>query len=80
MRVKLRTILAGPQGTAHPGDVIDTPMGEQLIALGFAERVSPAAVQTATIAASENTASPAVVETAALQPPETAVRGRKNRN
>ena len=41
MKVRMKTIAAGPKGTRQPGDVIDVPAKEAktLIAGGFAEAV-----------------------------------------
>ena len=45
MRVRMRTRLAGPSGTAEPGRVIDLPdaLAKALVAGGSAELVEPPA-------------------------------------
>ena len=45
MRVRMRTRLAGPSGTAEPGRVIDLPdaLAKALVAGGSAELVEPSA-------------------------------------
>lgn len=72
MKIKLRTLLAGPRGCVHPGTVIDWPEVEAqaLIQGGYAEAVEPAMVGAAP------------VETATAEPPEAAVtrRGRPTRH
>lgn len=44
MRVRMKTIMAGPRGGAHPGDLVDVAdaHGEELIKRGFAEPHAPA--------------------------------------
>jgi hypothetical protein len=63
MKVRLKTLMAGPEGVFSPGAVIDagTEEAEALIAGGYAERVDPP-VQ------------PAAVETAAIEPGNRAMR------
>jgi hypothetical protein len=41
MRVRLKTVMAGPDGVFHAGSVIDPPadVAEALIAAGYAERL-----------------------------------------
>lgn len=39
MKVKLKTTMAGPGGTANPGDIVDLPNGQELIDGGFAESI-----------------------------------------
>ncbi len=83
MRIKMRTILAGPNGCAQPGQVIDHPDGEQLVAAGFAVPADPtstpatrSAVQTGTVLPPE-AAIVAPPEAATISPRETtAARGR----
>lgn len=43
MKVKLKTIMAGPEGTAQPGQVVDVPEGEAryLVETNQAEAVDP---------------------------------------
>ncbi len=55
MRVRLKTLMAGPQGVFQPGSIIDPPAeeAEALISAGYAERLErppeTAGVETATI-------------------------------
>lgn len=46
MRVKLRTIMAGPNGVSQPGDIVDLPKedAQRLIDGGQADAVSGVAV------------------------------------
>jgi hypothetical protein len=68
MRVRLKTLMAGPEGVFPIGSVIDAgdEEAEALIAGGFAERydrpVEPVVVE------------PAAVETAAIEPGSRAVK------
>lgn len=39
MKVKLKTILAGPHGSGQPGDILDLPNGADLVSAGYAEAV-----------------------------------------
>jgi len=41
MRVRLKTVMAGPDGVFHAGSVIDPPVdvAEAVIAAGYAERL-----------------------------------------
>ena len=50
MRVRLKTVMAGPDGVFHAGSVIDPPtdVAEALIAAGYAERLERS-VETATV-------------------------------
>lgn len=70
MRVRMKTILAGPQGTAQAGAIIDVSQttGETLIAAGYAALVdaAPPAVEP-----------PPVIETTALAQPETRSGARR---
>lgn len=69
MRVKLRTILCGPQFSGGAGDTIDVPrpVGDDLVLGGYAEVVED----------EPRAAAPAVIETAqAPEAPEAAVEPR----
>ena len=68
MKVRLLTLMAGPEGVVHPGAVIEVSPeeAEALITGGFAERVEQSG--------KPETAEPAPVETAAIEPGNRAVR------
>ena len=68
MRVRLKTLMAGPEGVFLPGSVIEVSPEEAnaLIAGGFAEQVEQSGKTEAT--------EPAPVETAAVEPGYRAVR------
>jgi len=72
LRIRLRTLLAGPQGIIAPGSEVDWPDAEarELIRAGYAEAVGlPESI-------------PPLLETATAEPPEAAVtrRGRSARS
>jgi hypothetical protein len=71
MKIKMRTLLAGPFGNANPGDVIDLPdaNGAALVAGGYADAVVEAV----------NVSAPAPVERAVVAPAETAVASAQRR-
>lgn len=55
MKIRLLTIMAGPAGTAQPGQVVEVSvaMGRELVAGRYAELVEP---ETATLEAPETAA------------------------
>jgi hypothetical protein len=63
MKIRRKTLMAGPEGVFPPGAVIDAGFeeAEALVAGGFAERVDPPT-------------QPAPVETAAIEPGSRAMR------
>ena len=67
MKIRLITLMAGPEGVFPPGSVIEVSPEEAraLIAGGYAEHVPPAALPKV---------EPSAVETAAVQPGSRAVR------
>lgn len=69
MRIKMKSTMAGPDGNASPGQVIDVPDTEAraLLAGGYAEAVDPPQ-ESQTVAAQE---------TATTPPPERAGRRRR---
>lgn len=71
MKIRLRTLLAGPAGCIAPGAEVDWPDAEAqaLIQSGYAEVIASSPV------------TPSLLETATAEPPETAVtrRGRVTR-
>jgi hypothetical protein len=58
MKVRLKTIYAGPSGSAHPGEVIDVSEreGAELVNGGYADTVKQAQIETAVVHEAENTA------------------------
>ena len=68
MKVRLLTLMAGPDGVVHPGALIEVSAEEAqaFIAGGFAEQVEQSGKPEAT--------EPAPVETAAVEPGNRAVR------
>jgi len=64
MKVQMKTLLAGPSGTAHPGQVVDVSeaTGQALVQGGFAEEIIPKPPKSA----------PEEPETETLTPPENA--------
>lgn len=64
MRVKLKTLMAGPEGSAHPGQILDLPAdrAQALVAGGYADAMEPEAQGTqeaATLATPETAMQPA---------------------
>lgn len=60
MKVRLKTLMAGPAGTHHAGSVVDLPAGQagELVRAGYAiameiARVEPPEVAVATVATQE---------------------------
>jgi len=81
MKIRLKTIMAGPQGTAGPGDVIDLPEAAALVllksgqaSLAPRERVRPPAERATAEPAAEET-----VATPAAPPARRGTRRRKQR-
>jgi len=74
MKIKLNTILAGPNLSGQPGDIIDVApkTGRELIAGGYAVDIEPKAKPKATPKAS-------APETADQTPPETAAKPKPQR-
>ena len=62
MKIKMKTAMAGPDGTASPGDIIDIPKSQAyaFIEGGYAEQVEDRAVEAAVVPATENAVDPAV--------------------
>lgn len=58
MRVRMKTYLAGPSGSASPGDVIEVPAddGAAMVQGGYADPVAEAKVETAEAPVAENAA------------------------
>lgn len=58
MKVKMRTIMAGPGVAAQPGEVIEvsSEVGASLVQGGYAEPVKEQPVETATVSAAETAA------------------------
>lgn len=74
MKVKMKTLAAGPEGLYQPGQEVDLPAAQAkaLIAGGYAEEVVLADVE-------QQQKEPAERETAAVEPPEKAVVPKKTR-
>lgn len=61
MQIRMKTVMAGPEGTRHPGQIVEVSVreGEALVSGGFAEQVGaqePEIMETAEAPAAETTA------------------------
>ena len=82
MRVKMKTIYAGPSGSAPPGKVIDLPDAEAnaLVAGGYAtpvEAPAPAAVPPVAPEAPVETATEPAAQETATAPRQKAGKGKR---
>ncbi|MDA0780671.1 MAG: hypothetical protein PQ612_06015 [Rickettsiales bacterium] len=77
MKIKLRTMMSGPQGTFNPGSVLDIPacgvtenQANELIACKYAELISNTGENLASTSANNLAKSVKNIETATINAPE----------
>ena len=81
MKVRMRTLAAGPGGVLRPGQVVDLPekQARALIQGGYAEEVIPSDVERGERAGARPAPTEAVRETAVLEVEEQAVTPKGTR-